>query len=93
MWVLAAWGAAGALSFTGALTYAELGAMYPRAGGEYVFLREGYGNGMAYLYAWNRFWIGTPGSIAAYGVGTATFVGQVSRSVTSAASCSRSRSS
>jgi len=77
LWVLAAWVAAGALSFTGALTYAELGAMYPRAGGEYVFLREGYGNGMAYLYAWNRFWIGTPGSIAAYGVGTATFVGQV----------------
>jgi len=75
LWVLAAWGVAGALSFTGALAYAELGGMFPRAGGEYVYLREGYGSGVAYLYAWNRFWIGTPGSIAAYAVGTATFLG------------------
>ena len=75
LWVLAAWGVAGALSITGALTYAELGGMFPRAGGEYVYLREGYGNGIAYLYAWNRFWIATPGSIAAYAVGTATFMG------------------
>jgi APA family basic amino acid/polyamine antiporter len=74
LWVLAAWAVAGALSFTGALAYAELGGMFPRAGGEYVYLREGYGGGVAYLYAWNRFWIGTPGSIAAYAVGTAKFL-------------------
>jgi basic amino acid/polyamine antiporter, APA family len=73
-WVLAAWAVAAALSLFGALTYAELGAMFPRAGGEYVFLREGYGAGLGYLYAWNRFWIATPGSIAAYAVGTATFL-------------------
>jgi len=73
-WVLAAWAVAGALSLFGALTYAELGAMFPRAGGEYVFLRVGYGPGLGYLYAWNRFWIATPGSIAAYAVGTATFL-------------------
>jgi APA family basic amino acid/polyamine antiporter len=77
LWVLAAWGVAGLLSFTGALTYAELGGMFPRAGGEYVFLREGFGAGPAYLYAWNRFWIGTPASVAAYAVGTATFVDAV----------------
>ena len=77
VWVLAAWACAGALSLFGALTYAELGAMYPQAGGEYVFLRKGYGPGMAYLYAWNRFWVGTPGSIAAYAVGTTTFLGGV----------------
>ncbi|HUS28957.1 MAG TPA: amino acid permease, partial [Kofleriaceae bacterium] len=71
---LAAWAVAAALSLFGALTYAELGAMFPRAGGEYVFLREGYGPGLGYLYAWNRFWIATPGSIAAYAVGTATFL-------------------
>lgn len=76
-WVLAAWACAGALSLFGALTYAELGAMFPQAGGEYVFLRRGYGPGMAYLYGWNRFWIGTPGSIAAYAVGTTTFLGGV----------------
>ncbi len=77
LWVLAAWGAAGLLSFTGAMTYAELGAMYPDAGGEYVYLRKGYGPLLAYLYAWNRFWIGTPASIAAYAAGTATFLGGV----------------
>jgi len=76
-WVLAAWAAAGALSFAGALTYAELGAMFPAAGGEYVYLRRGYGPLMAYLYAWTRFWIATPGSIAAYAVGSATFIGVV----------------
>ncbi len=75
VWVLAAWAAAGALSFTGALTYCELGAMFPRAGGEYVYVREGWGSALAYLYAWNRFWIGTPGSIAAYAVGTSQFLG------------------
>jgi APA family basic amino acid/polyamine antiporter len=72
-WVLAAWGVAGALSFTGAMTYAELGGMFPAAGGEYVYLRRGYSPVMGYLYAWNRFWIATPGSIAAYAVGSASF--------------------
>ena len=72
-WVLAAWGVAGVLSFTGAMTYAELGGMFPSSGGEYVYLRRGYGPFMAYLYAWNRFWIATPASVAAYAVGSATF--------------------
>lgn len=74
-WILAAWAAAGLLSLFGAMTYAELGAMFPAAGGEYVYLRRGYGPGMGYLYAWNRFWIATPGSIAAYAVGSAIFLG------------------
>lgn len=74
VWVLAAWGAAGVLSFTGAMTYAELGGMFPASGGEYVYLRQGYSPFMGYLFAWNRFWIATPGSIAAYAVGSATFL-------------------
>jgi APA family basic amino acid/polyamine antiporter len=74
IWVLAAWGVAAALSFTGAMTYAELGGMFPSSGGEYVYLRQGYNPFMGYLYAWNRFWIGTPASIAAYGIGSATFL-------------------
>ncbi|MBC7975295.1 MAG: amino acid permease, partial [Myxococcales bacterium] len=74
MWVLAAWGVAGVLSFAGAMTYSELGGMFPASGGEYIYLRHGYGPFMGYLYAWNRFWIATPGSIAAYGVGSATFL-------------------
>jgi len=73
-WILAAWGAAGLLSLFGAMTYSELGAMFPAVGGEYVYLRRGYGPFMAYLYAWNRFWIATPGSIAAYAVGAAIFL-------------------
>jgi APA family basic amino acid/polyamine antiporter len=74
LWVLAAWAAAGVLSFTGAMTYAELGGMFPASGGEYVYLRHGYSPFMGYLYAWNRFWIVTPASVAAYAVGSAKFV-------------------
>jgi APA family basic amino acid/polyamine antiporter len=74
LWVLAAWAAAGVLSFTGAMTYAELGGMFPASGGEYVYLRRAYSPFMGYLYAWNRFWIVTPASVAAYAVGSATFV-------------------
>ena len=74
MWVLLAWAVAGVLSLAGALCYAELGGMFPRAGGEYVYLREAYGDLPAFLFGWMRFWIGTPGSIAAYGVGAATFL-------------------
>jgi APA family basic amino acid/polyamine antiporter len=74
-WVLLAWVAAGALSLTGALCYAELGSLFPRAGGEYVYLREAYGDLAGFLYGWMRFWIATPGSIAAYAIGAATFLG------------------
>jgi basic amino acid/polyamine antiporter, APA family len=72
-WVLIAWIVGGALSLTGALAYAELGSIMPDAGGEYVYLREGYGDMWAFLYGWMRFWIGSPGSIAAYAVGAMTF--------------------
>lgn len=77
VWVLAAWAVAGLLSFMGALCYAELGGMFPSAGGEYIFLREAYGNFFGFLFGWMRFWIGTPGSIAAFAVGAATFMGAI----------------
>ena len=73
-WVLLAWVLAGLLSLAGALTYAELGAMFPRAGGEYVYLREAYGDLTAFLFGWTRFWIAAPGTVAAYAVGAATFL-------------------
>ncbi|MCS7079758.1 MAG: amino acid permease [Chloracidobacterium sp.] len=73
--VLAAWVAAGLLSLAGALTYAELGAMLPRAGGEYVFLRAAYGDLPAFLYGWMRFTVAAAGSIAIYGVGFSIFLG------------------
>ena len=72
--VLAAWVAAGLLSLAGALTYAELGAMLPRAGGEYVYLRAAYGEAPAFLYGWMRFIVASTGSIAILGVGLATFL-------------------
>ena len=72
--VLIIWVVAGLLSLAGALAYAELGSIMPDAGGEYVYLKEGYGDMWAFLYGWMRFWIGSPGSIAAYAVGAMTFM-------------------
>ena len=62
--VYLAWIVGGILSFLGALTYAELGAMKPDAGGEYVYLRDAYGPLAGFLYAWTTFLISKPGSIA-----------------------------
>ena len=67
--VLWAWGLAGLLSMAGALTYAELGALLPHAGGEYVYLLEAYGEGPAFLFGWRRFVMGSAGSIASLAVG------------------------
>src|SRR5262252_701416 len=53
--VIVAWVVTGFLTLAGALTYAELGAMLPRAGGEYVYLRKAYGEAPAFLYGWMRF--------------------------------------
>ncbi len=72
--VILIWIVAGLLSLAGALAYAELGSLMPSAGGEYVYLKEGYGDLWAFLYGWMRFWIGSPGSIAAYAVGAMTFL-------------------
>src|SRR3954467_6132292 len=62
--VYLAWLVGGVLSFAGALTYAELGAMKPQAGGEYVYVRDGYGPLWGFLYAWTWFTVAKPASIA-----------------------------
>ncbi len=67
-WVIVAWIAAGLLSLAGALTYAELTAMKPEAGGEYVFLRDTYGKLSSFLYGWMQIFIARPGSQAAAAV-------------------------
>jgi APA family basic amino acid/polyamine antiporter len=72
--VIGAWGLAGGLSLAGALTYAELAAMMPEAGGEYVFIREGYGRRLAFLYGWTQFAVAYSGSQAAKGIGFAIFL-------------------
>jgi len=62
--VYLAWVVGGLLSFFGALTYAELGAMKPQAGGEYVYVHDAYGPLAGFLYAWTWFLIAKPASIA-----------------------------
>ena len=75
--VLWAWVLAGLLSMAGALTYAELGALLPHAGGEYVYLLKAYGEGPAFLYGWMRLVMGSAGSIASLAVGFATFLAAI----------------
>src|SRR5438093_9755748 len=72
--VLAAWVAAGALSLAGALSYAELGAMLPAAGGEYVYLKKSYGEAAAFLFGWQRFIVAGSGSNASLASGFAIFL-------------------
>jgi APA family basic amino acid/polyamine antiporter len=73
--VYLAWVVGGLLSFFGALTYAELGAMKPQAGGEYVYVRDGYGPLAGFLYAWTWFVIAKPASIATVVTGLVRILG------------------
>ncbi|HKV70015.1 MAG TPA: amino acid permease [Gemmatimonadales bacterium] len=74
-WLLLAWGLAGLLTISGALTCAELAAAYPRAGGQYVFLRDAYGPGVGFLFGWAMFTVIQSGTIAAVAVAFASFLG------------------
>src|SRR5262245_14318993 len=74
-WLLAAWALAGLLTLTGALSCAELAAMMPRAGGQYVFLREAYGPGVGFLFGWAMLLVIQSGTIAAVAVAFANFLG------------------
>jgi APA family basic amino acid/polyamine antiporter len=67
--IVAVWLLGGMLTLCGALTYAELGAALPRAGGEYVFVREAYGPLVGFLNGWTYFSVVNPGSIAALAIG------------------------
>ena len=73
--VYLAWIVGGLLSFFGALTYAELGAMKPQAGGEYVYVRDAYGPLSGFLYAWTWFLIAKPASIATITTGLVRILG------------------
>ena len=65
---LGVWAVGGALAFMGAMAYAELAALRPRAGGEYVYLRAAFGNLAAFLTGWTSFVAGFSGAIAASSV-------------------------
>jgi basic amino acid/polyamine antiporter, APA family len=73
--VYLAWIVGGALSLAGAITYAELGAMKPQAGGEYVYIRDAYGPMPAFLYAWTWFAVAKPASIATLTTGLVRILG------------------
>lgn len=74
-WLLLAWVMAGILTITGALCCAELAAMMPRAGGQYVFLREAYGPALGFLFGWTLFLVIQTGTIAAVAIAFAKFAG------------------
>ncbi len=74
-WLLLIWALTGVITVMGALSYAELAAMMPQAGGQYVYLREAYGPLWGFLYGWTCFLVIQTGFIAAVSVAFAKFLG------------------
>jgi basic amino acid/polyamine antiporter, APA family len=74
-WLLAAWLITGFMTLIAAVSYGELSAMYPKAGGQYVYLKEAYNPLIAFLYGWSFFAVIQTGTIAAVAVGFAKFAG------------------
>jgi APA family basic amino acid/polyamine antiporter len=74
-WLLAVWVLTGVITLMGALSYAELAAMMPQAGGQYIYLRESYSPLFAFLYGWTGFLVIQTGFIAAVSVAFAKFLG------------------
>src|SRR5881392_4037742 len=74
-WLLGAWVVTGLLTVVGALSYGELAAMMPRAGGQYVYLREAFSPLWGFLYGWTLFLVIQTGTIAAVSVGFARYFG------------------
>src|SRR5215471_8470974 len=72
VWVLGA-----LISLCACFAFAELGSMFPDSGGQYIFLREAYGDLVAFLYGWMLFAVANGGSIAALSVAAAAYMGQV----------------
>jgi APA family basic amino acid/polyamine antiporter len=72
-WLIAVWLLTGFMTITAAVSYGELSGMFPKAGGQYVYLKEAYNPLIAFLYGWSLFLIIQPGTIAAVGVAFAKF--------------------
>src|SRR5271169_409804 len=71
--LLLAWIVGGAIALCGGLTYAEMGAMYPRSGGLWAFLEEAYGPLVAFLFGWTSILVVTTGSVSTVAVGFAKY--------------------
>jgi len=74
---LLVWVIGGVVSLFGCVAFAELGSMFPESGGQYVYLREAYGDLVAFLYGWMLFAVANGGTIAALSVASAAYAGQV----------------
>src|SRR6185295_14714331 len=81
--LIGAWLVTGFMTITGALAYGELAAMMPRAGGQYVYLRESLGPLWGFLYGWTLFLVIQTGTIAAVGVAFGKFLGVFFPSISS----------
>ena len=73
--VFAAWIVGAILSLFGALSFAELGAAIPEAGGEYAYLRRGFGPGWGFLFGWTHSIVGRPSSLSSIAAGLVRFLG------------------
>ncbi len=74
-WLVVVWLISGFITLTAALSYGELSGMYPKAGGQYVYLREAFGKFYGFLYGWSFFAVIQTGTIAAVGVAFGKFLG------------------
>jgi len=72
-WLIAVWLITGFMTLTAALSYGELSAMFPKAGGQYVYLKESYNPLVGFLYGWSFFSVIQTGTIAAVGVAFSKF--------------------
>ncbi|MCH8903138.1 MAG: amino acid permease [Bacteroidetes bacterium] len=75
--ILGVWILGGVIAISGALTFAELGAMFPKSGGLYVFLKNAYGDLFGFLYGWATLLVVTTGAIAALCLGCATYINKI----------------
>ena len=80
-WLIAAWLITGFMTLTAALSYGELSAMFPKAGGQYVYLREAYNPFVGFLYGWSFFAVIQTGTIAAVAVAFGKFLGYLEPSL------------
>src|SRR5882724_5810824 len=76
-WLIAIWLITGFMTITAAVSYGELSGMFPKAGGQYVYLKEAYNPLIAFLYGWSYFAVIQTGTIAAVGVAFAKFMAYI----------------
>src|SRR6476469_7281825 len=80
-WLILLWVVTGVLTLIAALSYGELSAMFPKAGGQYVYLKEAYNSLIAFLYGWSFFAVIQTGTIAAVGVAFSKFAAYIFPSI------------